>query len=383
MSWASLAGGLPRRDLVLLPLVSLLTVVLMIGVGEVGCRILFPAMEGDACRMSDLALGYRNRPNCSDRQEAFEGSLVVESYNDCGYRSAQSCKPEPAGSSRIALIGSSIGAGHFVSYADSLGAQIGERLTEACRHPVDVQNLAAPRYYLKQIRLRATEALKLKPDVLLWVVSPFDLQMGDSDPPTIMHGFGQNQSAPSLLMRLHALALNSRAFAVMQHVYYEKASNYVPLFLLNGDKAGFLYRNYSPSWQQRVAFFEKISGEIVNEAKAAGVPVVVAFVPQRAQAAMTGMKEPSTIDPYSLNHTIQRIVDKQGGYFVDSTPVLARTGHAGSLFLPLDGHLDPQGHRLVGPAIADDLVNAQLPILSQCKGVLSTADAVGTGRLTR
>lgn len=367
-----ISGGLPRRDLLLLPLISVLTVVLMVGLGELGCRIMFPAVEGRSCRMNDPVLGYRNRPDCSDTLKAFEGSLVVDHYNDCGYRTAQSCKPDPAGSSRVALIGSSVGAGHFVSYADSLGAQIGDRLTDACHRPVDVQNLAAVQYYLKQIRARATEALKLKPDVLLWVLTPFDIQMGDTDPPTIMQP-AQDGPPPPLLVRLHGMALNSRVFSVMQHLYYEKTSNYVPLFLLNQDKAGFLYRDYTPAWQQRITFLDHITDEIAAEAKAAGVPLVVAFVPQRAQAAMVGMTEPRTLDPYTLNRIVERKVQSDGGYFVDSTPDLARTGVAGSLFLPLDGHLDGRGHRIVGRAIADDLVADKVPGFSECKPALSTA----------
>ncbi len=374
MTGAPIGGGLPRRDLLLLPLVAALTIVLMAVVGEAGCRIMFPASDGISCRVSDPVLGYRNRPNCSDTLKAFEGERVVNDYNDCGYRTAQSCRPDPAGASRISLIGSSVAGGHFVGYADSIGAQVGDRLSRACHRPVDVQNLAGPEYYLKQIRARTTEALALKPAVLLWVLTPFDIQTGDADPPTLVQT-AQAGPPPPLLVRLHGLALESRAFAVMQHLYYEKISNYVPLFLLNQDKAGFLYRRYTPVWQQRIAFLGQITGAIAGEAKAAGVPFVVAFVPQRAQAAMAGMPQPATIDPYALNHAIQRIVESNGAHFVDTTPSLARTGIAGSLYLPLDGHLDPHGHRIAGRTIADQLMAADLREFSQCQPTSSTASA--------
>lgn len=380
MSGVTPRQRLPRRDLWLLPLVSVLTVVLMAAVGELGCRALFPASEGTGCRVRDPVLGYRNRPDCSDTLKAFEGEAVVNRYNDCGYRTAQSCKPDPAGSSRVAIIGSSVGAGHFVSYEDSLGAQIGERLTRECHRPVDVQNLAATEYYMKQIRARATEALALKPAVLVWVLTPYDVQVGDSDPPTF-HTAADTRPAP-LLVRAHSLLLESRAFAFIQHLYYEKASNYVPLFLMNSDKAGFLYRHYTPSWDRRISTFGRISGAIADESRAAGVPMVVAFVPQRAQAALLKMTDPNTVDPYALNHAVQRIVEGQGAHFVDATPELGEVRSPGSLYLPLDGHLDASGHRIAGKAIADQLLDARLPAFAECQAAppaVAAAAPAGNG----
>jgi len=369
-------GRLPRRDLLLLPLVSLLTVVLMAGFAELACRVMFPADETTACRVRDPVLGYRNKPGCSDTLKAFEAERVVNQYNDCGYRSAGSCRPVPAGTSRVALIGSSVGAGHFVSYGDSLGTQIGERLAQECHRPIDVQNLSATEYYMKQTQARATEALKLKPDLLVWVLTPYDVQVGDSDPPTFAST--APSAPPPLLVRLHSLLLTSRAFAVGQHLYYEDVASYVPLFLLNKDKAGFLYRDYSPSWTERIATFGRIDGTIADAAKAAGVPLVVAFVPQRAQAALVKMTPPKGVDPYRLQQAVQRIVEQQGGHFVDATPALGRTPSPASLFLPLDGHLDGHGHRIVGRAIADQLVDAKLPGFSECSPLSSTASAAGT-----
>jgi hypothetical protein len=364
---------LPRRDLVILPLVSVLTILVLIGGSEIFSRHYFAAQEDHGCRVSDPVLGYRDKPGCSEVLKAFEAGPVVNSYNECGYRTPQSCGPKPPGTLRIALIGSSVGQGHFVSYEASLGAHIAETLTAQCHRPVEVQNLAATEYYLGQVEARTAEALQLKPDLLLWVLTPYDIHAAGTDPPTLEHG---PQLQLPLLTRLHILLDESRTFAVMQHFYYEKDSNFVPLFMLNADKAGYLHRDMAPEWHQRLAILNDVVGTIAKQADAAGVPFVTAYVPARPQAVLAHMPPQEGIDPYAIDHEVEKIIESHGASFVDTMPDLEKAApDPGTLYLPFDGHLNGQGHPLVGNSIAYHLLQSRLGVFANCSPMASMAAA--------
>jgi hypothetical protein len=66
-------GGLPLRDLWLLPLVAVLTVIAMLAGAEAAARALWPEQLANACRMSDPVLGFRYRPHCASVMKTREG----------------------------------------------------------------------------------------------------------------------------------------------------------------------------------------------------------------------------------------------------------------------------------------------------------------------
>src|ERR1700728_1613113 len=69
---------LPRRDLVILPLLSILTIALLLVGSEVAARRFFPeSLGGDPCRVADATIGFKYRPNCTSRVKSAEGPWVV------------------------------------------------------------------------------------------------------------------------------------------------------------------------------------------------------------------------------------------------------------------------------------------------------------------
>ena len=86
---------LPRRDIVLLPLISMLTLLCMLAGAEVITRIVWPEQIVNSCQVPDPSLGFRYRPNCSSTMKSAEGPWYTNDYNECGYRSAASCGPVP------------------------------------------------------------------------------------------------------------------------------------------------------------------------------------------------------------------------------------------------------------------------------------------------
>ena len=85
-------GGLPRRDLWLLPLTALATLTMLLAGSEVAARVIWPEQIINHCMMVDPTLGIHYRPNCAAVMKAAEGPWVLSHYNDCGYRSTASCR---------------------------------------------------------------------------------------------------------------------------------------------------------------------------------------------------------------------------------------------------------------------------------------------------
>jgi hypothetical protein len=69
------------RDYFLLPLISLITVIVMIGSAEAVSRVVQPDYSLDPCSL----LGGHHNANCSSKQKTIEGPDYLEAYNECGY----------------------------------------------------------------------------------------------------------------------------------------------------------------------------------------------------------------------------------------------------------------------------------------------------------
>jgi hypothetical protein len=370
-------GGLPRRDLWLLPLIAGLTVFVLLMGAELASRWLWPAQLVDACGMPDAALGYRFRAGCSSVMKAAEGPWYTNSYNECGYRSVASCRPLPPGHRRIALIGSSLSEGYLVAYSDTMAARIEADLTRMCGAPVEVQNLGAGNYAGRRLILRMDEALRLRPDAILDVTNPFDLEeslVGDQA------GTVAPPASPGLQRRVFLALKESRALVVAQHFMFRDQSIYLPLYLRYGDKADFLRPPFSAPWQERLRRLDALVGALAQRAQAAGVPFMLAFVPQAAEVEL--MAEPIVppgIDPAALPAAIAAIVARHHAWFTDTSAAL-RARPADQLYYIVDGHLSAEGHGLAAALIAQRLVDEPGSPFADCRPVRSVSTQEGPER---
>ncbi len=105
-----------------------------------------------------------------------EGSWTTNYYNECGYRSPTSCGPKPAGSVRIAILGSSVSEGVYVPYEKTFPARVAAELQRQCNKTIDIQNLGVPNTSPIYVYRRLGEVLALKPDIVIFVVTPFDME---------------------------------------------------------------------------------------------------------------------------------------------------------------------------------------------------------------
>lgn len=351
-----MSTGLPRRDAWLLPLVSLATILVLLAGAEVLTRLVWPDQVANACRMTDPQIGYRYRANCTSTMKTAEGPWVTNAYNECGYRSAAPCGPVPAGTRRVALIGSSLSEGYMVEYRDSIGGRFGADLTRLCRAPVEVQNLGAIGYSGHLLIPRMEEALRLRPSAVLLILAPFDLEgeLGDAAPAPK----AEQAAVPagSLQRRVFDTLKTSRGVVVAQHFLFQNPSIYLPLYLRYGDKADFLRPPFSPNWQARLHAFESLLGELSAQAHQAGVPFTFVFVPQEAQVALeAGRTIPPGVDPAALPAALQAIAARHDVGFTDTSVALRAEPAPERLYYQVDGHLSGKGQPIAAAYIAQRL----------------------------
>ncbi len=352
---------LPRRDFVLIPLLSLLTCVALFVFAEVGTRIFWAESEIDACVVADPVLGHRFKPNCQSTVKSMEGPWVTNSYNECGYRTDQSCAPRQPGVLRVDLMGSSVAQGYLVPYQGTVGANLQASLTQQCHGPVQVENMAMIGYQGDVIVSQMGEAQALRPDAIVFLVTPWDFDNGDKLPTAATSPVAQ----PELLRRIKMFVSASRAVLVAQHFMFTDNQRYGSLYLTYGDRADFIRAPLSSAWRQRLARLDELLGQMQAKARKTGTPIVLTYVPSRVQAVYLSAKDhPPEVDPYVFGRAVGELAAAHGMAYADMSGTLAQVADAGSLYYPQDGHIAAVGQVIVGHAIADRILASVAPFQS-------------------
>jgi hypothetical protein len=359
--------------LVLLPLIAFSTLVFLLLASEFTARFFFVKDNSDECVVPDAKIGFRYRPNCTTRLKAAEGPWVENHYNDCGYRSAESCASRPPGALRVALIGSSTAESFLVSTDQSLSARTEKALTERCGRPVQVQNLGREQCFPVCTYRRTDEALALKPDVLVFAFSPFDLEnLLPVDVANRMNPNLQNRTVAntkvSTLRKIQQLFSKSSALTAVEHFLFQDPDTYLRIALNNHDTAEFMRPDMSPVWNQRLADFDLLLGEMAQKADAAHVSFVLLEIPSLAQASVLQVKQPPAgVDVYGLNRRLTEISAKHGIRFVNVMDSFQRTPGSNRLFYVVDGHLNGPGQALLVGPLVDQLTEGAGAPLAECR----------------
>lgn len=366
---------LPRRDFFLLPLISLATVLMLWGGAEIAGRIFFAESGREVCVVKGSS-PQRMKANCISHRKAAEGPDVEMAYNDCGYRTRESCRARAAGALRLALLGASTAQGFKVPYDQSFGARLGRAMTRACGRPVDVQNMAIPGYELIDSYLRMDEALALKPDAVLFLFGPYDIEAISSparlaarDHPELLlrkttkHPHQEARARP-LFKRLVDLTADSRALVMVQHFLYSDRQTYVKLFMMYGDKADYVRPPFTPLWQKRLSILDMLLDGMAAKAHAAQVPLVDAIAPTELQVSLAaGDKRGAG----AIDKRLTEIAAKHGVVTADGLPAFGQVASPSEVFYPVDGHLNGDGHALLAESVARKLTDGSVAPFAACK----------------
>ncbi len=296
---------LPKRDWVILPLLSLATIALLIGSIELIAR----AKAGDAseqegmapCIISDdLSTGVRFVPNSECRDRSMESSWTDYKFNSRGHRAGWEYGPKQQGTYRIVMAGSSIAFGFVVDREKSFAALLPDEIAARTGRKIELYNEAmgyAGGGTPHSVLVQSDALLAARPDAILWVLTPYDIENvssigwvrspGQNNPnsangnPPHTH-FEQTvakfssalgiKSVPEPILDWVGRANGQLQFQIyLKHILYESQSLYVNASL-NGppEKIGFVDKNWIPVWTERLHDFDSYAGSLDREGQPGG-----------------------------------------------------------------------------------------------------------------
>ncbi len=364
---------LPKRDWILLPLVAIATICLIGFSAEIAARRIFPVSKTNLnqCLIINDS-GIRGVPNSVCREKTAEGAWTVYKFNGCGDDAGMPCGPKPPGSYRIIVVGSSFAMGERVTIETRLSTVLAQQLSQRTHREINVYNQATGQGFPQNVQARFDDALALKPDMILWPLTPIDVR-------NVMDIAG-NRAKPPALIRLKDDILTgvlfdrfqghvnaTRAALALQHFMFEAEGpdRYVTSYLHGTDfETGYLKAEYSPDWKANLQNFDRLVANLEKRSLAAGVPFVAFLAPGRAQAAMISLGHwPDGYDPYKLDAELRRIIVSHGGIWIDILPAYRTKPHPELDYLPVDGHGNARAHAMMAGLLADSLASNGLPTL--------------------
>jgi hypothetical protein len=383
---------LPRRDWVLLPLLSLITIVLIAGSTELLGWWLFPwsgvhSLEHDCIVRNDPSTGVRGVPNTACWDKIAETKPVLYKLNSCGFRTIP-CGPKPPGTYRVVMIGSSLAMGMRVPVEQSIGSLLPVELSKETGRKVELYNEGFAWGSPHTIDLRFDAVLKAQPDLILWIITPYDVKkptmlFPDGFGPSAANAYATKPAAKrtgfianawrvvrarfaskSFSAALQAQWDQTRTSLMLRHYLYKSQDRYIKSYLANEDESGYLKAQPDAVWQDHIKNFETVAGRIESRAEAAGVPIAATFVPLGAHAAMISMgKWPAGYAPYELDDTLRTFITSQGGIYIDILPDFRNIPNPEKYFLPVDTHPIAQGQAIISEMLAKELSSGAVPAL--------------------
>ena len=369
--------GVARRDWVLLPLLGLLTMAVVAVSAELLARRTFTesATGLETCLVvNDPATGVRGIPNSVCREKYPESPMVEFRLDGAGYRSGMVLGPKLPGTYRIVLIGSSTAMGERVPFASTMAALLPVELSRQTGRKIELYNEGMADGFPRNATLRFQDALAANPDLILWVLTPIDIEKAGFT--YVKDAFKKPPPSNGMVDSVkNAILDNIRKQGgtivigyALRHWLYELQSQrqYIHSYLNRPDdsEAGFLKAQLSPKWSAHVTEFDTYAADIAARASAARVPLVATFAPNRAQAAMISLGEwPDGFDPYRLDHELRSIITAHGGIYVDILPDFRSVPSPEHLYYPLDGHPEAEGQAVLADLLAKRLVDGTVPEL--------------------
>ena len=336
--------------------------------------------------LDDASTGPRAIPNSVCWEKTPEGPLAEYRFNSCGHRAGVECGPKSPGAYRIVMSGSSFAFGLSTPREETFAALLPQELSRMTGRPVELYNESLVWQAPGGVDTRFDKILAAKPDLILWAVTSWDIAHTAPDPglpadPGFLgrtryrvkealatHSFAH--AIPDIMDAVHDLLDVTSTGLLLEHFLYESQTQYVKSYLRNDDtEAGFLKAEPSTRWQNYLWYFDRDVAHIAGQAKAAGVPLVIVLLPNRAQAAMISMGQwPAGHDPYKLSDEVRSIVVSHGATYAGILPDYRGIPNPEQGYFPKDGHPNAKGHATISGLIARELTSGAVPALRVATG---------------
>jgi hypothetical protein len=389
---------LSRRDWILFPALTFLTIGLLLVSADSVARWKFATLSGvgeDCLVFTDPSTGVIGIPNSVCQEKIPEGEVSEYRFNTCGHRTDLECEVKPPGAYRIVMIGGSYAMGMRVPLEKSFAALLPAELSQRTGRTVELYNEGMPWRPPQIIARHFNNVLAPKPDMILWVIVPLDIwnplwtlrYAGTARSPGAPQALSAYDKVKRILRaasnRVNHVAtkLSAPTELMLRHFLY-KSQSYSITSYLQGSVAAelpdkpdapymrkvrgpdFLKVAPSEDWQNHLRAFDADAANIEAQARAAGVPLVAVLLPERTQAAMLSRGEcPAGFDPYKLDSELRSIIESHGGTYIDILRYFRGIPNTEQGFYPLDGHPDASGHAMISGLIAKELMNDAAPAL--------------------
>jgi hypothetical protein len=371
---------LPRRDWILLPLLSLSTIVFLAGSIELIARRVFPqsaTLAEDCMVFNDPKTGPRGIPNSVCREKMAEGEPTENRFNSCGHRAGMECGTKPSGVYRIVMIGTSMPMGLRVPREKTFAASLPLDLSRRTGDKVELYNEALPYKTPDVWADHFQEVLQAQPDMVLMALSPHDLDLhggrvmiprelnlsfGMRAWHHVKATFGKRSFSGTIQYAFH----HTRTATLLLNALYSDPRQFVKSSLMaSDDNMGYLRDDWSPKWQEKLKVFDGDVARFETEMTAAGVPVVVVMLPTHVQADMVTLGEwPKGFDPYKLNQVVRSIATKHGATYIDILPDIRNEQSIQKGYYSLDVHANPLGNAILSRALAKELTSGAVAKLN-------------------
>ncbi|WP_058185447.1 SGNH/GDSL hydrolase family protein [Terracidiphilus gabretensis] len=376
------------KDWIILPLIGLLTISGLVIATELAARRIYyraPSKSSRCLVYKDPATGLGVMPNTVCRNSD-TGQLIEYRFNGCGFRTDLSCTQKAPGTYRIVMLGSSTAMGLGVTQEKTFASLLPIELSQLTGRNVELYDEGLTANHPELIARWFNQALEPKPDLLLWVVTPYDVQVSGEAPeaePEAQAGavskalfFLKNRPKDeSLLDAMRSVWTDySRTAILLRHTLYKSQSQFLRSYLVGDGVSGYMKTEPTELWQKRLKLFDSYAASISAQAKAAGVPLVVVQLPSRAQVIMAASGDQTAgYDAYALNRELKAIVTSHGAVYMDGLPGYRATYDIDQVFQLADEHPSDGGHALIARELSELLTDGTIPEL---KAVSSTQPPV-------
>jgi hypothetical protein len=384
----ALEAGVSLREWILLPLTGVLTIcILVIGGNSIAAKRFGTSKTTTMnCLVTDNpSRGVTAIPNSVCYQKNNESRLEEYRFNSCGHRAGMECGPKRPGTYRVVLMGSSFGYGMWVQRDRSFAALLPIQLSHITGQNVELYNESMQYAFPRSAAARFDEVLAANPDMILWALTPIDIQSAADVLPDLQNPVAKLDAWNKIKFRAREAFANRTVLDGMTHLLdkgveqfshsplgvalqcavYESRSQYVKSYLMGPDEEqGFLKAELSGRWKSDLRQFESVVAGVAARAQTAGVPLVFVLLPNRAQSAMVSMGEwPGDFDPYRLDNELHTIIAGHGATYVDILPDYRAVSVPEQGYFAVDGHPNDYGHEVISRLLAKELTTGSIPSL--------------------
>jgi hypothetical protein len=190
---------------------------------------------------NDFSTGVKAIPNSVCTGE-IRGSGVVEyRFNSCGHRAGIECGPKAPGTYRIVMVGSSAAMGYLLPREKSFASLLPTELSRRTGRKVELYNEALVLETPHVVDLRINDVLAAKPDMILCVMTDYDIKFASSVyPPADAHVVRDASGTGGFLTTVISQIKNSRSGALLEVFFFKNQSLYVKRYLLGAFGPSFL-----------------------------------------------------------------------------------------------------------------------------------------------